>query len=100
MWIGRIPMETDMLFNVPEKYVKDFLENKKEGSAYKIVNGVVKGRSQACWFTIDHKKRHEEIRLYKNIRRSNILIMTISMNSLFGMRNDAANSFASFSSCE
>jgi hypothetical protein len=67
MWIGRMPMGTDMLFNVPEKYAKSFLENKKEGSAYKIVNGVVKGRSQACWFTnIDHKRRHEEIFLYKN----------------------------------
>jgi hypothetical protein len=66
MWIGRMPMGTDMLFNVPEKYSKNFIENKKEGSAYKIVNGTIKGRSQACWFTnIDHKKRHEKIYLYK-----------------------------------
>jgi hypothetical protein len=66
MWIGRMPMGTDMLFNVPEKYSKNFLENKIEGSAYKIVDGVIKGRSQACWFTnIDHKKRHEELILWK-----------------------------------
>jgi hypothetical protein len=66
MWIGRMPMGTDMLFNVPEKYSKSFLENKKEGSAYKIVNGVVKGRSQACWFTnLDHKKRHEKMEFWK-----------------------------------
>jgi hypothetical protein len=59
-------MGTDMLFKVPEKYSKSFLENKKEGSAYRIVDGVVKGRSQACWFTnIDHKKRHDELDLYK-----------------------------------
>ncbi|MDR3301021.1 MAG: adenine-specific methyltransferase EcoRI family protein [Spirochaetaceae bacterium] len=66
MWIGRMPMGTDMLFNVPGKYSKNFLENKKEGSAYRIVDGVIKGRSQACWFTnIDHKKRHEKFRFYR-----------------------------------
>jgi hypothetical protein len=66
IWIGRMPMGTDMLFNVPEKYSKTFLEKKKEGSAYKIVNGVVKGRSPTCWFTnLDHKKRHEKFYFYK-----------------------------------
>lgn len=37
------------------------LENKKEGSAYKIIAGVVMGRlASACWFTnLDHGKRHE-----------------------------------------
>jgi hypothetical protein len=66
MWIVRMPMGTDILFNVPETYSKNFLEHKKEGSAYKIVNGVIKGRSQACWFTnIDHTKRHEDLILYR-----------------------------------
>jgi hypothetical protein len=66
MWIGRMPMGTDMLFNVPEKDSINFLENKKKGSTYRIVNGVIKGRSQACWFTnIDHKKRHEKFRFYR-----------------------------------
>jgi hypothetical protein len=66
LWVGRMPMGTDMLFNVPGNYAKKFLENKKEGSAYKIVNGVVKGRSPVCWFTnIDHKKRHEKLDMYK-----------------------------------
>jgi hypothetical protein len=66
MWIGRMPMGADMLFNVPEKYSKNFLENKKKGSAYRIVDGVIKGRSQACWFTnIDHKKRHEKLKLFR-----------------------------------
>lgn len=66
MWIGRMPMGIDMLFNVPEKYSKYFLENKKKGSAYKIVNGVIKGRSQACWFTnFDHRKRHDNLKFFK-----------------------------------
>ena len=41
------------------------LANKKEGSAYKIINGIVMGRlASACWFTnIDHGKRHEFLML-------------------------------------
>ncbi|MBO5570247.1 MAG: DNA methyltransferase, partial [Clostridia bacterium] len=41
------------------------LDNKKEGSAYKIINGVIMGRlASACWFTnIDHGKRHEMMQL-------------------------------------
>ncbi|MCL1992138.1 MAG: adenine-specific methyltransferase EcoRI family protein [Spirochaetes bacterium] len=66
MWVGYTPMGIDMLFDVPEKFAKELIANKKEGSAYKIVNGVVKGRSQSIWFTnLDHKKRHEDLFLYK-----------------------------------
>ena len=39
---------------------------KKQGSGYKIINGVVKGRAQAVWFTnMDIAKRHEDLILYK-----------------------------------
>ena len=66
MWVGMTPMGTDMLFNVPESFAKELLANKKEGSSYKIVDGVIKGRSQAVWFTnLDIRKRHEELFLYK-----------------------------------
>ena len=66
MWIGETPMGTDMLFDVPEDFAKELAANKQEGSAYKVVDGVVKGRSQAIWFTnLNVKKRHEELYLYK-----------------------------------
>ncbi|MCL2138035.1 MAG: adenine-specific methyltransferase EcoRI family protein [Treponema sp.] len=66
MWVGKTPMGMDMLFDVPEHFAKKLLATKKEGSAYKIVNGVVKGRSQSIWFTnIEHKKRYGKLFLYK-----------------------------------
>ncbi len=66
MWIGDTPMGRDMLFDVPEDFAKELVAKKKESSAYKIVNGVVKGRSQAIWFTnLDIEKRHKDLILYK-----------------------------------
>jgi hypothetical protein len=66
IWVGNTPMGTDMLFDVPENFAKELMTTKQEGSAYKIVNGIVKGRSQAIWFTnFDVKKRHEKLSLYK-----------------------------------
>ena len=66
LWVGNTPMSKDLLFDVPKDYAKELIATKKEGSAYKIVNGVVKGRSQSIWFTnLDHKKRHEELILHK-----------------------------------
>lgn len=67
MWVGVTPMSTDMLFDVPTDYSKVLTETKKEGSGYKIINGKVKARAQAIWFTnIDNRKRHEDIILYKS----------------------------------
>ena len=69
MWVGVTPMSTDMLFDVPTDYSKVLTETKKEGSGYKIINGKVKARAQAIWFTnIDNRKRHEDIILYKNFK--------------------------------
>ncbi len=66
MWSGNTPMGTDMLFDVPEDFAQELISNKKEGSGYKIINGVVKGRSQAVWFTnLDTTKRHKKLDLYK-----------------------------------
>lgn len=66
VWIGTTPMGVDMLFDVPEDYAKIMIATGKEGSSYKIVNGIVKGRSSSIWFTnMDNPKRHEEITLYK-----------------------------------
>lgn len=66
LWIGNTPMGYDMKFILPEHYVKEVMENKKEGSAYVIKDGKVMGRAQAIWFTnVEHKKRHTPIDLYK-----------------------------------
>ena len=66
VWIGNMPMSTDILFDVPEEFAQVLISNKKEGSGYKIINGAVKGRAQAIWFTnLDIAKRHEDLILYK-----------------------------------
>lgn len=60
VWLGCRNLSKDMYFNVPDERKEWLVKNKKEGSAYKIVNGVVMGRlASACWFTnLDHSKRH------------------------------------------
>ena len=65
MWLGYKSLNLDMYFNITDDYKQWLLENKKEGSAYKIIGGVVMGRlASACWFTnIDHDKRHEILQL-------------------------------------
>ena len=65
IWLGYKDLNHDMYFNVTDDYKAWLLANKKEGSAYKIINGVVMGRlASACWFTnIDHGKRHEWLKL-------------------------------------
>lgn len=67
LWLGHGPAGKDMLFDVPEDYARELVETKKEGSAYRQVDGVIKGRlGNAVWFTnLDHKKRHEDLILYK-----------------------------------
>ena len=61
IWLGYKSLNQDMYFDVPDERKEWLLANKKEGSAYKIINGVVMGRlASACWFTnLDHGKRHE-----------------------------------------
>ena len=67
LWLGHGPAGKDMLFDVPEDYATELVRNKKEGSAYRLVDGVIKGRlGNAVWFTnLDYKKRHEDLILYK-----------------------------------
>ena len=57
-------MSEDLLFEIPESMVNDFIEKGKEGSKYKIVNGKVLGRSSSIWLTnIDHGRRHQPLSL-------------------------------------
>ena len=67
MWLGVTPKGQDMLFDVPEGYAQELVATGKEGSAHRVVEGVVKGRlGNAAWFTnLDHEKRHEKLILYK-----------------------------------
>ena len=67
IWLGVTPKGQDMLFDVPDAYARTLVANAKEGSAYKVVDGVVKGRlGNAAWFTnLDHEQRHEELVLYR-----------------------------------
>ena len=67
MWLGVTPKGQDTLFDVPEGYARELAATAKEGSAYRVVEGVIKGRlGNAAWFTnLDHAKRHEELILYK-----------------------------------
>ena len=66
MWIGNTPLGADIMFDVSEEYAKELLETKKNGAGYRIIDGVVKGRTQAAWFTnLYVKKRHQELVLDK-----------------------------------
>ena len=67
LWLGYGTGGRDMLFDVPEEYARELVETKKEGSAYRIVDGAVKGRlGNACWFTnLSHDKRNEKLILYR-----------------------------------
>lgn len=61
IWLGYKSLNQDMYFDVPKERRQWLVENKKDGSAYKIIDGIVMGRlASACWFTnLDHGKRHE-----------------------------------------
>ncbi|MBS7401902.1 MAG: hypothetical protein KIG16_05310, partial [Eubacteriales bacterium] len=59
-------MGTDMLFHVKKDYAKYLEKNKKEGSAYRYVNGELLARAAAIWFTnLQTTKRNENLILYK-----------------------------------
>ena len=67
IWLGVKPWSEELYFNVPEERQRWLVENKKEGSAYVIKDGVVLGRAPVLWYTnLDIQKRHEEIILYKH----------------------------------
>ena len=69
LWVGNKSMGTDMLFDLPIDFAKELAATKKEGSGYKIIDGVIKGRAFAIWFTnLPHKKRNEELVLTKRYR--------------------------------
>ena len=68
MWVGQTPMGKDLLFDVPDKYAQELVETetKREGSSYRLIDGIVKARSQSIWFTnLDYPKRYDDLYCYK-----------------------------------
>ena len=66
LWVGYTPMNKDLLFDVPEDYAKELVKTDKKGSSYRIIDGVIKARSQSIWFTnIPHRRRNKNLLLYK-----------------------------------
>ncbi len=64
IWVGVTPMSKDILFDVPPTYAETLLNTGRNSSSYRIVDGVVKGRSQSIWLTnIEHGRRHQPLRL-------------------------------------
>lgn len=52
LWTGKRSSSKEMLFGVTPQYAEWLVENKKQGNAYKIVDGVVYSRQKGtCWFT-------------------------------------------------
>ena len=71
LWLGNKPMGDDMLFNVSKEFAAWLQQNKKEGSGYRIVEGVVKGRAPATWFTnLNHKRRSDKIILVEKYKKA------------------------------
>ena len=56
MWLGHTQLNRNMLFDVPESRIVELLQE-PEGSKYKVVDGVVKGRAAALWVTNLYNKR-------------------------------------------
>ena len=75
LWMGKASMSQDILFEVPEA-TKVELMKKREGSAWRRVDGEVYARAAACWFTnIEHGHRHEPLSL-----------MAMEQNLLYGSK--------------
>ena len=67
IWLGYGTSGQNMLFDAPDEFAKELVETKKEGSAYRMVDGIFKGRlGNAYWFTnLPHPKHNDELIIYK-----------------------------------
>lgn len=66
IWLGVNGVNKDWYFHITDEFKEHVVKEKKEGSAWKVVNGEVMGRAQACWFTnIPHSKCNIPLDLYK-----------------------------------
>lgn len=66
IWVGAKPWSQEMYFGVPKEREEWLVKNKKEGSAYVVIDGHILGRVATIWFTnLDVAKRHEKLILWK-----------------------------------
>ena len=67
LWSGCKSLNTDMYFHLNKEYQEEVVKEKKEGSAWKMVDDEVMGRlGNAMWFTnMSHSKRNQPLDLYK-----------------------------------
>ena len=66
LWIGAKPWSAEVYFHIPKDKQDYLVKNKKEKSAYVIIDGEILGRAPCLWFTnLDIAKRHEDLILYK-----------------------------------
>lgn len=65
MWLGYRKLNRDMYFSVTDAYKQHLVKEKKESSAYKIIDDTVMGRlANACWYTdLDNGRLHESMQL-------------------------------------
>lgn len=65
LWIGVTPMSREIYFDVTQEFIEDSLAKKKDRTIV-MRNGKYMARSPSIWYTnLDHKKRHEDLILYK-----------------------------------
>ena len=60
----------DTYFDIPNVYADELVAYKKEGSAYKIINGRIMGRVQICWFTSFNVRKNDYLELTKEYNES------------------------------
>ena len=67
LWSGCKSLNTDMYFHLNKEYREEVVKEKKEGSAWKMIDDEVMGRlGNAMWFTnMSHSKRNLPLDLYK-----------------------------------
>ena len=65
LWIGVTPMSREIYFDVNQDFIEENLA-KNRNRTIVVRDGKYMARSPSIWFTnLDHKKRHEELILYK-----------------------------------
>ena len=70
MWLGVKSLGVDTYFDIPKVYADELVAYKKEGSAYKIINGRIMGRVQICWFTSFNVRENDYLELTKDYNES------------------------------
>ncbi len=66
IWVGATPMTREIYFDVPQQFINDGLEKKRDRTIIEH-NGRFMARSPSIWYTnLDHRKRHEELILFRN----------------------------------